>query len=247
MERKAEGFTDLHSHFLYGLDDGAKTRREMEAMLDAAYADGIAHLYATPHAALGIRPFDGELCARRLEEARAYCRRRGYEMRLYGGAELMYTPAMERFALERRLPTLGDSRRVLMEFVPDAGIRELREAVELVERSGYTAVLAHVERYGCLFVGKNAWKLKEERDVRYQLNAGTAIGGRGLLRGAFVRRWLREGLIDYVASDAHNCTSRPFRMREACASLQKTCGQALAAKLTGLGTQGGEHGDTIGG
>ena len=147
MERKAEGFADLHSHFLYGLDDGAKTRREMEAMLDAAYADGIAHLYATPHAALVIRPFDGELCARRLEEARAYCRRRGYEMRLYGGAELMYTPAMERFALERRLPTLGDSRRVLMEFVPDAGIRELREAVELVERSGYTAVLAHVERY----------------------------------------------------------------------------------------------------
>ena len=244
MERKTEGFTDLHAHFLYGLDDGAKTRREMEAMLDAAHADGIVRLYATPHAALGIRPFDAELCAQRLEEAQAYCRQRGYKMQLHTGAELMYTPAMERFALERRLPTLGDSQQVLMEFVPDVGMREMREAAALLERSGYTAVLAHVERYNCLFVGKNAWKLKEERDVRYQLNAGTAIGGNGFLRDAVIRRWLREGLIDYVASDAHNCASRPFRMREAYASLRRNYGQELAEKLTGLSSQSGELGDT---
>ena len=203
-------------------------------MLDAAHADGIVRLYATPHAALGIRPFAAELCAQRLGEAQAYCRQRGYEMRLHAGAELMYTPAMERFVLEKRLPTLGESRQVLMEFVPDVGMREMREAAALLERSGYTAVLAHVERYNCLFVGKNAWKLKEERDVRYQLNAGSVIEGRGLLRDAFIRRWVREGLIDFVASDAHNCASRPFRMREAYASLRRNYGQELAARVTGM-------------
>ena len=43
------GFTDLHSHFVYGVDDGARTRADMEAMLDAAYADGIVSMFATPH------------------------------------------------------------------------------------------------------------------------------------------------------------------------------------------------------
>lgn len=155
-------------------------------------------------------------------------------MRLHRGAELMYTPAMERFALEKRLPTLGDSPLALLEFVPEVSMRDMREAIGLMERSGYTAVLAHVERYNCLFVGKNAWKLKEERDVRYQLNAGSVIEGRGLLRDAFIRRWVREGLIDFVASDAHNCASRPFRMREACASLRRNYGQELAARVTGM-------------
>ena len=30
------GFTDYHAHFVYGVDDGAQTREEMYAMLDAA-------------------------------------------------------------------------------------------------------------------------------------------------------------------------------------------------------------------
>ena len=101
MPRKIEGFADIHSHFLYGIDDGARTRQEMEAMLDAAHEDGICRLYATPHAVLGVRPFDAGMCAQRLEEAREYCRQRGYGMQLYMGAELMYTPALERFAMER--------------------------------------------------------------------------------------------------------------------------------------------------
>ena len=39
------GFTDYHAHFIYGVDDGAQTREEMYAMLDAAAADGVRHLF----------------------------------------------------------------------------------------------------------------------------------------------------------------------------------------------------------
>lgn len=38
------GFTDIHAHFVYGMDDGAQNRTDMKAMLDAAHADGIAFL-----------------------------------------------------------------------------------------------------------------------------------------------------------------------------------------------------------
>ena len=37
-----KGFTDIHAHFVYGVDDGAQTRQDMEAMLDAAHADKVA-------------------------------------------------------------------------------------------------------------------------------------------------------------------------------------------------------------
>ena len=42
-------FTDIHIHALYGVDDGAKTEAEMQAIVDASYADGIRTLCVTPH------------------------------------------------------------------------------------------------------------------------------------------------------------------------------------------------------
>ena len=42
-------FFDLHSHMLYGVDDGAKNREMMFAMLEMAYADGTRALCLTPH------------------------------------------------------------------------------------------------------------------------------------------------------------------------------------------------------
>lgn len=234
QEKEIKGFTDIHAHFLYDLDDGAKNQREMEAMLDAAHREGIATLYATPHTTPGVQPFDGALYTQRLEEARSYCRKKGYEVRLNTGAEILCTPALERYARERRLYTLGQSDLVLIEFMPDIALSSMKEAIGLLERSGYKPVLAHMERYQCLFHGRNAWQLKRESSGLYQLNAEAVIEGRGPFRNLYIRNWLRDGLIDFVASDAHDCRHRPFRIAQAYQNLQQSFGLQTAMRLTGL-------------
>ena len=55
----------------------------------------------------------------------------------------------------------------------------------------------------CLHAGKTAVKLKERHDVLYQVNANTLLTERGYFRTRRMERWFREGLVDYVASDAH--------------------------------------------
>lgn len=52
---------DIHSHFVYGVDDGAPDRAHMQQLLDAAYHQGIGLLMATPHVVPGVEPFDGAL------------------------------------------------------------------------------------------------------------------------------------------------------------------------------------------
>ena len=69
------GFTDYHAHFVYGVDDGAQTREEMYAMLDATAADGVRHLFATSHSTPGMERFPQEVYDRHLALARAYCTR----------------------------------------------------------------------------------------------------------------------------------------------------------------------------
>ena len=136
------GFRDIHAHFVYGVDDGARTREEMFAMLDAAHRDGVTDLCATPHVTPGVKPFDGLSFSRHFDLAQEYCRENDYPPELHAGAEILYTPALARYAEEGMLPTLGTTDFALMEFVPDVSLAEAESAVELMERAGYRLVLA---------------------------------------------------------------------------------------------------------
>src|SRR5438552_626681 len=61
------GYVDIHSHILYGVDDGARTLAESLEMLELARAAGTTDIVATPHANAEYA-FNPELIARRIAE-----------------------------------------------------------------------------------------------------------------------------------------------------------------------------------
>ena len=227
------GFRDIHAHFVYGVDDGAQTRDDMYAMIDAAFRDGVTDLCATPHVTPGLKPFDGLSFSRHFDLAQEYCRQQGYPMALHAGAEILYTPAMTRYAEDGVLPTLGNTSFALMEFVPDVSLDEAERAIDLMEHAGYRLILAHIERYRCMFRG-NAYRIKQNHGVLYQVNCSTVIEQRHFLKAKEIRGWLEDELIDYVATDQHNCTYRRSRMREAYRALKEEYGVRYANRLVGL-------------
>ena len=227
------GFRDIHAHFVYGVDDGAKTLEDMQGMLDEAFLGGIKVLYATSHCTPGVDRFPGKVYEEHLQEAKAYCAQRGYDMRLYGGAEILYTPALGNYLERHSLRTLGDSDCVLVEFVPDVSFSEIKTAISLLENAGYTPIIAHVERYECLFSHK-IYRLKKEHNVRYQVNCGTIVKkALGFFKRRRMHRWFKKGLIDYVASDMHDLKARRNRMGAAARALEKYCSHGYIARMTG--------------
>ena len=205
------GFTDYHAHFVYGVDDGARTREEMFAMLDAAAADGVTRLFATSHSTPGMEPFPRDVYQRHLDFARAYCAEKGYDLMLESGSELLYTPAAAYAAAEHSLVTLGGTDWVLLEFVPD---------------------VADIERYPRLARSGALPRLKEQYGIRCQVNAATVLEG-GFFQRRKLDRWLKDGLVDAISSDAHNCTTRATRMQAAYERLCGMLGQPDADALTG--------------
>ena len=226
----ATGFRDIHAHFIYGIDDGAQTKEDMLAMLDDAHLCGISELYATSHSTPGIQHFPEEVYFARLAEARAYCKEKGYQIKIRSGTEILYTPALKNYLERKPLRTMGKSDFVLIEFVPDISYAEVKEAVSLVEGAGYIPILAHVERYECL-QSRKIWRLKKEHNVRYQVNCGTLVKRKGFLRTRRIRKWFRKGLIDYVASDMHDLRSRRNRMQEAARMLEGLCSQSEISRM----------------
>ena len=47
-------YTDIHSHVIWGVDDGAETKGETIRMLQEAVADGIDTIICTPHVTPGV-------------------------------------------------------------------------------------------------------------------------------------------------------------------------------------------------
>ena len=49
-----DGFVDIHSHILPGIDDGAKTIEESEILLNELKKIGFSKIYGTPHTYPGL-------------------------------------------------------------------------------------------------------------------------------------------------------------------------------------------------
>lgn len=213
------------------MDDGASSFAETAGMLRAAHRDGIAHIFATPHIQPGRKPFDFERYARNLQMARNFCRKQDLPLRLHSGSEILYTEESIRLLRAGRVPTLGGTAFVLVEFVPSASINTLLNAGRKFNNAGYIPVYAHVERYACLRKRENVHRLHMLPEIRLQINAATILKRRGILDGLFLKWLFRERLVDYVATDAHGMRARATCMHACFQALEKQCGREYAEKL----------------
>lgn len=229
-------FIDMHHHFLYGVDDGAKTQSIMQSMLSAAYRDGVRILIATPHVVPGVVPFSTEVFLQQIEEARSFCAASCQSMEIHLGAEISYNYQACRFISEQRVPSLAGTGKVLLEFTPLVSIREIEEAVRMTLRSGCQPVLAHIERYPSLILEKHKLRsIKNEYEVYYQVDADQIFKGTNHRTNKAVTWAIREELIDWIASDAHDLLQRKCNLQAAYDTLEAEFGRTAADRLTGNG------------
>ena len=225
------GFVDLHCHMLYGVDDGAVTKEEMCAMLDMAYADGTRHICLTPHVndpreddeALPREQVFSEL----LEYAKKYP-----DLTLYEGNELFFSHGAIEKLRSGEAKTLAGTRYVLVEFLPSVSYFDMVFALKQLVGAGYFPILAHVERYGCLYKRKKElFAFSQEQGVFFQVNGSSLLGKWGLRGKRFAWKALSTGAVVSVASDAHGWEHRPPCLGKVYALVEKKLGTEVAKAL----------------
>lgn len=213
-------FVDLHHHFLWGIDDGPREEAGMYRMLDQAAADGIRVLAATPHITPGVHPFPWDQYRTAFSQASAYCRAKHPSLQLCAGAEILYTEHTCRLLQEGQVPTLNASRYVLVEFSPDDSFERLQHAADELLSSGFWPVLAHAERYECLLFSLKKVEVLRNRGMLMQINARSLLRPRSFFQKRMIRRMLDHEMVDLIATDAHNLTSRGVCMTQVWQSLE---------------------------
>ncbi|MDR0396203.1 MAG: hypothetical protein LBH66_02740 [Oscillospiraceae bacterium] len=207
---------DIHCHLLPGLDDGSRDWDTTEAMLRRARDNGITRIIATPHADPAVKAFPLDRYKETLDKANALSLKLELGITLYPGCEIMYAEGVtERMLEDARIPSLAGSRHVLVEFFPDVKYDAILSAIRRLAYVGRIAVLAHIERFECLYKRFERITELKAAGAKLQVNCGTIIKPPGFFAKRYIDKLLGDGLIDYLATDAHSDGMRRVNAKEA--------------------------------
>lgn len=225
------GFTDIHTHILPGVDDGAPTMAEALKLVKMAWENGTRTIILTPHYRGVFKKNTPEQLRERFEVFREAVRDRFPEMDLYLGQEAYYQMAVPERLAEGAVLSLGDSQYALIEFSGGARRSQVVTGISETIRNGFVPIIAHMERYE---VFRKDWSLVEEvleMGALVQLNADSVMGAHGLGVKWFCGKVLKQQLAHFVASDAHDGEKRPPLLRKCFLYVHKKYGAEYAAQL----------------
>lgn len=224
---------DIHSHILPWVDDGARDWDMCLEMLKRSAQCGVKTVIATPHY-VPYRPGAPadkirELCHNAQEKLQT---KMGITMDIYAGHEIYYSVGVIERLKKGEALTLADSRCVLVEFKPNVPYAVICQAVKEFRAEGYVPIIAHVERYICLYQSGRIGEL-EENGALLQMNIEAVQGGMLDAESRRAKKLLLDGVIDFMASDMHNLSNRPPMSEEQLVWLQKKISPKYQEKLLG--------------
>ncbi len=192
---------DLHSHVLPGIDDGAASWVEADAMLRRWRALGFTCVMATPHLKQALDQTYLDRIDQAFAEVTQLAAPLGIDVRR--GFENLLGPDLPTH-LQAGLPlTLGGSKAVLVELPFRQWPHHADHTLFALQTAGYQPILAHPERYLEVQRDLSAAVRLAERGVALQINIGSLTGHYGRDARRVSETLLRRNAVAIVASDAH--------------------------------------------
>ena len=208
------GMFDIHSHIIYGVDDGSRTIEESIRLIEMDKKQGVTDIIATPHYYVS-HPSDPDRILRRLEEIRKQLREQGLDegIRLYPGNEVLWFESMAEKLNSGEILPLGDSRFTLVEFYPPESWDTILRAVRKLRNAGWRPILAHAERFIALRgpgEGRKS-RLAEliSQGAYIQLSTQPFSGGIFDSTANFCKAAVKNDEVHFLGTDMHRPHRRP--------------------------------------
>ncbi|NDQ55657.1 MAG: exopolysaccharide biosynthesis protein [Acidipila sp.] len=219
---------DIHCHLLPGLDDGPETMDQSVLMAEAAIADGITCIVATPHAN-DQHVFDPERIGRFREELQQAV---GARLQIYTGCD--FHMSYENLEAVRKDPsryTLNQKNYLLVEFANFSLPPFLDGALHELQLQGLRVIITHPERNPLVRSRPERLHGWVTRGCYVQVTALSLSGRFGAEAQRAAEEFLDWNWIHFIASDAHGLHGRPPRLSEAFALVSRRAGPEVAQGL----------------
>lgn len=201
--------TDIHCHVLPFVDDGSDSLETSISMLEEQIRQGVKNVILTPHYRKGFYCADNKEIVESFDELKALAKQKGLDVNLYLGREISIYGNFEKDLEDGKILSLANSKFLLLEFPYDTET-DIDEVCYKVKMQGYVPVIAHVERYSYYRSIEKIVALKAS-GVVIQVNASPIVKKSIASENKFVKKLLKNRLVDIVASDWHSTRSNCFK------------------------------------
>ena len=226
-----ETYIDIHCHILPGIDDGSDSLETSLEMLHMADEDGISQIILTPHNKPWHRNIDHIRMNAKIDQLQDRLWQEGMDIRLYMGSELYYRNGLTEELDQGKAETLANSQYVLVEFDPLADYDYIRNGVYELLTGGYYPIVAHVERYKNVCCKTNRITELIDMGCFMQVNAGSITGRYGISAKQLTKKMLKQDLIHFVATDAHDLNKRQPCLSKCAEYIGKKYGESSRRRL----------------
>ena len=196
--------TDIHSHLLPGIDDGAPDMRTSLQLIRGMIGLGFKKLITTPHIMRDIYPNTKENILNKLSQLKLEIKEEGLDVEIHAAAEYFLDENVEEL-LRKKEPLLTISgNMVLVEFSMANPFFGLKTILFDMQMQGYTPVIAHPERY--IYLERNKQFFDELKNIGclFQLNILSLSGHYGKTVFDFAQYLIRKNYYELIGSDLHN-------------------------------------------
>ena len=196
---------DIHSHLIYGVDDGSKDIETSLKVLSNLSENGVTDIILTPHYIVDTnyvsKKTDNII---KLKELQREVKKLGININLYLGNEIYIDKDILKYIKENKMCSLNNTEYILVE-LPMSGVYEdYLDIFSNLINIGFKVILAHPERYTSF---QKDYSLIDEvvaTGVLLQSNIDSIVGGYGKEAKKTMKYILKNKLVSFVGTDIHN-------------------------------------------
>ena len=196
--------TDIHSHILPGIDDGARDMSASLELIRGLSALGFKKLIATPHVMWDMYRNTSEIILSKLAAVREAVKKEGIAVEVDAAAEYFLDGHVIQLVKSNTpLLTLGN-RMVLVEFSLAHASLELKDILFELQMQSYVPVIAHPERYIYFDRAREFYDELKNMGCLLQLNVLSLTGGYGKTVQDIAQYLVKKGYYDLAGTDLHH-------------------------------------------
>lgn len=218
---------DIHSHLIFGVDDGASTIDESINMLIEAEKLGIKVIIATPH--LEEKVYENKHKYENFQTLKKNAENKNIDLKY--GAEVFLNPFLPDMLGEKRSLTLNNSKYMLVEFPYNSIPYFSHETIYNLQIKNICPIIAHPERNWCFNKNMDLLLPFFERGCLIQIDAASIMGVYGKHVKSFTKQLLKLEMAHFVASDAHCPADYTNWYSKAYKQVEKWVGKEYANRL----------------
>lgn len=195
--------TDIHSHFIPGIDDGAKTLNDSMDLIRSMYNFGFRKLITTPHIMSDYYKNTPEIILSGLDKLRTEILKEGIPIELEAAAEYYCDFSFYEKIGKEKLLTFGNNY-LLFEISYLNPPEILDDVIFKLQSNGYKPILAHPERYPFWIDQFDKYLTLKDKGVLLQLNINSLTGHYSPATKHLAEKMIEHRIIDFVGSDCHH-------------------------------------------